>query len=127
MDLDRWGDLELQVIETTNRYDIIDPRDNADVQNHPLIENFLTPVEEELKKLIKHPVSLKRIRQIIASRHNIVHQNVRSVIEQRIFLDQLKKFRYHDSYPFADQMTLVTDLLIELDIDKSKSKLRRIQ
>lgn len=125
--VDRWAELEAIVIEKTSRYDVIDPKEDPGIQDHPLLKTLVDPVESELKRYGKYSIPLIIIRRMIASRHQLVHHDCRSVIDQRIFINELTNFQCHRCYPFAQQLKQITNMLIDLDIDRKNSKLKRIK
>lgn len=119
--------MEEAVIEETNRFDVIDPKEDPTIQEHPLVKTFVDEVEAELKKAGQYTIPLVVIRQMIASRHRLVHHDRQSVIDQRIFINQLVNFECHRSYPFGHQLNKIVHILQDLDIDRKNTKLRRIK
>ena len=124
---DRWAELEAIIMEETNRVDVIDPKEVIEIQNHPLLKSLVDPVENELKNYGENSVPLIHIRRMISSRHQLVHRDCRSVIDQRIFINELINFQCHPCYYFAHQLGQIKNMLIDLDVDRKNSKLKRIK
>ncbi|UJR34326.1 hypothetical protein I4U23_021729 [Adineta vaga] len=113
----QWTNQEEIIIKSENMDDenIDDPLDNEYIQNHQLIRTILGPIEVQLKLMLGREVNLCVLRKISKTRHTLVHDDVKSVPNQRVFLLKCKNFEFPDQYEYTDHVKDFTNMILALD------------
>jgi len=68
------------------------------VQQHSTITQLITPIENKLLKQTGFTFKLINLRKICTERNLIAHIGVQSVIDQRLFMSELKNQEFPDDY-----------------------------
>ena len=119
--IDEWAHKETQVLKLsgmgTKRYN------DKQIQDHPIIAKFLSPVELVIEQTTNFPVKLIHLREICNQRHIVAHLNIRSVENQRSFLDECQVLKIPDEFSHGDLVKMMIHHLSNLDSDPENTNL----
>ncbi len=64
-------------------YEVIDPNEDLNVQNHPRVRTFIELIESKSKEMGMLELKLVDLRKMASDQHQYAHQPIQSVDEQR--------------------------------------------
>ncbi len=94
------------------------------VRKDPSISQFIFPVEQELQQLMKLPVKLMKLRDISSEHHCIAHADLRSVHQQRLFIDECQRTNFPDRYEHTTLIKEMVHHIAALDSNSVNTKLK---
>jgi len=83
----------------------------------------VSPIEKKVQESIQLPLHLLDLRKIANQRHRIVHDEMRSVDEQRDFIENCQQLEFTKQYEFSTLLKQMVDHLAALDVDITNTKL----
>jgi hypothetical protein len=93
--------------------------------NHPSMRSFIDPVEFELKRVVGRDIRLNVLRKMARQRHEMVHEQTKSVPQQRSFLIKCRHFEYPKDYQYVHYVEYLANAITMFDADQSNTSLKR--